>query len=629
MKRSKSMTYLAFSGGGWNSHTVLAATFSAGLQKLREESTEDIPAAMKRDFEDLFSRVKSISSNSGGSWFLTMLAYSKPFQESLEDHSDQWFNEGYMGQMNNIFLNGLDATTIKADEVNSFFHLIFNKKIFKEVSSYMDKQQSMPSASVFKKYFAGNREALHIYRLLRRVDQNRSEDIEIGELLLGKNSYQRLSNYTNNSNVMLLGELMYLVGLARLANQTNLSWNTLNHDLTFKPFDMNNELKSVRMSSEKNKWASDIDLLISSTLLTQSSVLNSSLDQFSAKVINGPKQYAATPFLISSLSGAGFDDLTSLTAGDFKLIYKPFKHFKNQYLNTDLNSAFKADLPVLDATAASSAAIGMLASFALEYPEEIGKKNIILTDILRNYAVAGYFPSGNDHLELLQGKEPASPTIKLDELMDDRYVRLADGAYFDNSSAAYHLSAMQQNGDNCEFELTLFVNSSVESLPLENLLKAINADKSEIKKGRPYSISNNLAELFGFVNNSRFDYVNPTASFVEEQMPGVEYRRMSTTIFEPSAFVDKVPEWQYEGTNNDTLINYWNLDVKTVANPSIGVKGGYEGTIKVFENMTPSSSSAPYTVKILEGYQDVYDATQDAYLTGGGWSFLKEAIGFN
>jgi hypothetical protein len=59
----------------------------------------------------------------------------------------------------------------------------------------------------------------------------------------------------------------------------------------------------------------------------------------------------------------------------------------------------------------------------------------------------------------------------------------------------------------------------------------------------------------------------------------------------------------------------------------MGVKGGYSGSIKVFENITPSSSSAPYTKDILSGYENLFDATQQAYSSDEGWSHLKDALG--
>ena len=72
---------VALSGGGWHSHTCHSAWFAAML---------DAPWAPT--LKQVLHNVDVIASNSGGSWFLSMLAFSKAFRESLEVKTsrDQW-----------------------------------------------------------------------------------------------------------------------------------------------------------------------------------------------------------------------------------------------------------------------------------------------------------------------------------------------------------------------------------------------------------------------------------------------------------------------------------------------------------------------------------------------------------
>jgi len=72
---------VALSGGGWHSHTCHSAWFAAML---------DAPWAPK--LKQVLWNVDVIASNSGGSWFLSMLAFSKAFCEALEGKAsrDQW-----------------------------------------------------------------------------------------------------------------------------------------------------------------------------------------------------------------------------------------------------------------------------------------------------------------------------------------------------------------------------------------------------------------------------------------------------------------------------------------------------------------------------------------------------------
>ncbi|CAE7202798.1 unnamed protein product [Symbiodinium natans] len=72
---------VAFSGGGWHSHTCHSAWFAAML---------DAPWAPK--LKEILWNVDVMASNSGGSWFLSMLAFSKAFCDALEVKTsrDQW-----------------------------------------------------------------------------------------------------------------------------------------------------------------------------------------------------------------------------------------------------------------------------------------------------------------------------------------------------------------------------------------------------------------------------------------------------------------------------------------------------------------------------------------------------------
>ena len=612
------MTNLSFSGGGWNTHTALSATFSTALQKLRGDTQASA------NFGDLFGPTSSISANSGGAWFLGMLAYSQYFEDDLADQSDGWFEAGYMGQMDQIFDQGRRNMMINKDEVISLLRDNYSSKLVDTMQAALQEDYSREE---MKELFSGSHSRRFVYQALRRSQSKGDKDIHYGRLLLGKKLWTDLADQPAGPAKNALEEVVYMLGLARLARETNFSWNTLNHELTFQPYGMNDELKDIRLSSDTNSWATDKSLFIASTLISEPSALTANLSSVDADIKAGQTQFGATPFLLTSYpKNETTQNLDSLPAGDFQLNYS--RRGGSSHLNNrqDLSKNFGANVPVLDATAASSAAIGMFASLANTYPKFLKKNGDIMASLLRNFAVAGYFPDGQDELSMLLGKNPRSKNVDLDQLSSDRYVRLADGAYLDNTSAAYQLSALQQSGVADGFELTLFVNSSSDGLPVADLLKAINANESDIGVGKEYSFSTSLAELFGYVHDPEFDYSNPTTSFEESIVPGISYRRMATNIFDPSAFAGEVPDWTFEG-GKDTLINYWTLNVETVDNATMGIKGGFSGSIKVFENITPSSSSAPYTKDILSGYENLFDATQQAYSSDEGWSHLKDALG--
>lgn len=64
--------HVAFSGGGWRAHTGHSVLTMALLKN------------GTRTLEEVFAHVGAISSNSGGSWFSTMLMYSDKFADAIE-----------------------------------------------------------------------------------------------------------------------------------------------------------------------------------------------------------------------------------------------------------------------------------------------------------------------------------------------------------------------------------------------------------------------------------------------------------------------------------------------------------------------------------------------------------------
>ena len=83
---------LAFSGGGFyalNNH-------AAYLMAATSNSKKDLAGAMQH--------VRGLSGNSGGSWFLTLMGWSKPFADSISAGDVKaWQTTGYLGQLEAIY----------------------------------------------------------------------------------------------------------------------------------------------------------------------------------------------------------------------------------------------------------------------------------------------------------------------------------------------------------------------------------------------------------------------------------------------------------------------------------------------------------------------------------------------
>jgi len=102
---SASSVHVAFAGGGWRAHTAHAAwTIS-----LLEDGTKTL--------DEVFANVATISSNSGGTWFNSMLVYSTSFAASLEIQGALQIYPtmaGYLGQQKAL-LEKADAAKVWID----------------------------------------------------------------------------------------------------------------------------------------------------------------------------------------------------------------------------------------------------------------------------------------------------------------------------------------------------------------------------------------------------------------------------------------------------------------------------------------------------------------------------------
>ena len=105
--------HVAFSGGGWRAHTAHAgwtlSLLEGGSKKL----------------EDVFANVGTVSSNSGGSWFSTMLMYSADFVTAIEAKNaiNTWSvtgedATGWLGQQQYLF-DQADCHSLSGDKFSA------------------------------------------------------------------------------------------------------------------------------------------------------------------------------------------------------------------------------------------------------------------------------------------------------------------------------------------------------------------------------------------------------------------------------------------------------------------------------------------------------------------------------
>ncbi|MEP2936468.1 MAG: hypothetical protein ABJM06_11325 [Gilvibacter sp.] len=98
---------VAFAGGGWRAHSGHSAWTISLLQN------------GNRSLNDAFTNVKAVSSNSGGSWFSTMLMYSPKFISEIEAPNaiTNWGISGWLGKQEKFFN---DATLCYLDSGETY-----------------------------------------------------------------------------------------------------------------------------------------------------------------------------------------------------------------------------------------------------------------------------------------------------------------------------------------------------------------------------------------------------------------------------------------------------------------------------------------------------------------------------
>lgn len=95
LKSAAPKVHVAFSGGGWRAHTGHAGWIISLLGN------------GKQPLDRAFTNVGTISANSGGSWFSTMLMYSDVFDQNIQAQNAiaAWDSTGWLGQQRTLFKN--------------------------------------------------------------------------------------------------------------------------------------------------------------------------------------------------------------------------------------------------------------------------------------------------------------------------------------------------------------------------------------------------------------------------------------------------------------------------------------------------------------------------------------------
>lgn len=546
---------VAFSGGGWNSHSTLAGLISGALETSGQNLT------------DLFGQTQAISANSGGTWFLSHLAYSDAFRASLENQSERngYTQSGYNGLVRQAFSNLNPDTTTEISKVIAAAFGVGTDALLKT----KDWQTLLPYALGL----AGNALTVNGLNWRSFVDQ----------FVYGYNGISSLQSVNLDSPRLSWAagkDLSFATAITAyptvIQNQGELTQNKLFTEAKPNP--------RPGWWNQAQRKPAVLPLLIVSDA-------NGSSSQ---------SGYAEFPF--------GDVDL-QFTSNEFWLT-------RPDPITGKIRQTPLPQLSIVDATTASSSAPALLAS-----PDVYGSGS--LTEPLRNTAasvlreMAPLASFAGNGFRTPRESAALSDKTNLSDVAQGAMTRLADGGYVDNTSVAYGLRQLQRSsGLAAPFEIALLMNSSVD--PITMLPMPIGGGQQS-----SFKVQTDVAKLFGFNAEGK-----PVKDGVLD-FDGLPLKPSvpSPWIFAANAWqgVDK-PTWSFSADGGSYSANYFKLPVTTRDNDILGIRGGQHGVLHLFLTNNSQSFAAPVTPSILDEYDQNYQFGRQAVATGG-WQHLATALG--
>lgn len=539
---------LSFEGGGFRAMVADAGIIGAALKGKQ----------MSAGY--LLDNVSVISGNSGGTWFSTCLAYSPEFVSGLEK-VDNFFDAksgGYMGILSTSYKEYVRKLVITDNPVvNSFIKQVGSQKAGLELAQYL---------KILK--YAGS------LNWIDALKETVFKPYNTADFIQQTNFKDSLSFRTS--------------ALPKQPLVFEISWST--NGAGIGRFSLTNE-----------------------TIATANNI---GKDEF-----NSP--YVFTPGSITSLGSVSklpAPTLPSQNTSDLNVTYATTKPLgsPNKYDGPSVEVQLKDlrfdDLSILSATAASSSAAGLVDSAASLYSSKILAKEKFPDAIVNNLLSAlqelavpvsinkntGIISDFNKHTD---GKMSHVGAVSPSELFQTPILRLADGAYIDNTGITSGLTYLQNN------EL-LHENFNVTAV---TTLKPNTKEDKALKSINPGYLSLSPATRALFTGAGQF-----------QTMAGFNVSHLSAAIFDASKTTGlSEPVWMYRDTNSPFGVDYYQLGVTTVPN-NFNLKPGLHGTLNLWVVRTADTMTAIPVLAPFNQYKELFYK-----ITGAMGSTYKGKIGYD
>ena len=428
---TKSEINVAFAGGGWRAHTG----HSAWVMSLLSANSDDCPLSSSSGnpscLQSAFTNVKTISGNSGGSWFSTMLMYDSDFineitaKNAFESWGSTGPNQGWLGKQEQYFTR-FNPTC--GDETGTKYL----KCILEHYYSSTDMPFPTPSWNRFVKDL--------VYK-------------GYGPDTYGNLGDRNHQPWAKDKSLIMAGTL--LTNSVVLNDQDDETY----YQICLPPLE-------VKTNGDDGGWCSEPDGSTKST----PDVLPVS---FTSLAENNPT-LKPLPFI-------------SHERRLFNLTYTGAFLTEGPFLPNSIQSGINSTdiVPVVSAASASSAATGYLSSYHISDPnlpfecDAYGQWHCVYN--LRNLAPGFIIPNTPGKVTAISDSELNNASLT--DLKNARAIRIADGGAADNSGIAQLITFLQTNNQDDNFEIIAFDDVQINDSGDKN--RYPSSDISYLFEGAP------------------------------------------------------------------------------------------------------------------------------------------------
>jgi hypothetical protein len=652
--------YVSFSGGGWNTHTANSGFIGSVLQAANLSSGNPF------ELKQLFVRQNGAGGNSGGSWFLTMLAYSDQFASALANSPEDWFTTEYMAIQEQIFSTPSNETFDAAIEQllnTTILSIIESTELYTVINNLI---RDFPTLQGYEQDFAEFITKSIVNSIVKRIDFN--------DLILE------------------LPESSFAKMLATQGATSELDWLTFVGNTAFSAYGMKEQFKDQKFGSERNNWAENLSLVFpgsynSSEVLNYNETLGVGLENFvnsftsnidsSIETFDFNQIILPASLVVPGTNGSNGNLYNLVGNGTAAYERRNYRGVQDSIKNS-FSDSYSLELSLLEAVTLSGAFAGDFSSISTlrdvifnnvdQHLTSLNLRQFIkdwafnelklnsnwfndrvndvtkavidstvdtvlsdsdqkkVTDFLANSLApifGGFVKNLAVPLSFANNQATYAYPVEdgsVDTLRSNQNYRYIDGGYTDNTAVANIISNIQNDyGTEQNFDLTFFINTDDTAIVPAFLTGADN----------PLTVASDLPKLFGGGKTEADWQAQDSAaeSFVRRfDLGGLgSVDAAYPYVFDQSAWIGKTQaDWEY--SKGDTHLAYYRLDVETIDNPLWNIQKGQHGEINVFMTWNQNTKPGPLKPDIFDIYEEIYNTVRDGVLNQGGYIYLLGAF---